>query len=330
MELTRTFDHTATNMLQTSQTLLLFAITTCCTITAASDGQTRPAANDTELRRWLENMIWHHRYSIEEVSQVTGLENAQVIAKLKEFNISEATRPPRPDKQLLMLPYPGGRHPRIGFLDGAVEPQRETKLSVFCPWDDQSYVVMDVPEAIWSNLGLTYLAHTHVKTIWDLQSVQLEPQEWELSDDGGYRLQRRLPNGIEFGTTARALSDHIEMTMWLKNGTDVKLSDLRVQNCVMLKGAKEFELQTNDNKQFISGYAIASSPDKTRWIISAWEPIDRAWANPPCPCLHADPKFPDCKPGETQTLRGWQSFFEGQDINQEIQRIEATGWRQAQ
>ena len=149
-----------------------------------------------------------------------------------------------------MLPYPGGRHPRIGFLDGAVEPQRETKLSVFCPWDDHSYVVMDVPEAIWSNLGLTYLAHTHVKTIWDLQGTQLEPQEWQHADDGSFQMQRRLPNGIEFGTTATAMPDHIAMTMFLKNGTAEPLSDLRVQNCVMLKGAEGFDQQTNDNKKF--------------------------------------------------------------------------------
>ena len=64
---------------------MLLVITTCCTITPASEGQTRPAGNDTELRRWLENMVWHHRYSIEEVSQVTGLENEQVVAKLKVF-----------------------------------------------------------------------------------------------------------------------------------------------------------------------------------------------------------------------------------------------------
>ncbi len=36
---------------------------------------------------------------------------------------------------LLVRPYPGGRHPRIGFLEGAVEPQRETKVSVCSPWD---------------------------------------------------------------------------------------------------------------------------------------------------------------------------------------------------
>ena len=88
---------------------------------------------------------------------------------------------------------------RIGFLDGAVNPQRETKVSVFTPWDDKSYVVVDVPEALWSNLGLTYLAHTHVPTIWSKQGIELERLEWNRRKDGSLDLLRRLPNGIEFG-----------------------------------------------------------------------------------------------------------------------------------
>ena len=160
--------------------LLLITFIAGAGLSHAGDGQLRIAKDDAELRAWLENMLWHHRYSMEEMEQVTGLNATQLTAQLSKFNISDGNRPPRIANQLLMLPYPGGRHPRIGFLDGAVEPQRETKLSVFCPWDDHSYVVMDVPEAIWSNLGLTYLAHTHVKTIWDLQGMPLEQQEWLL------------------------------------------------------------------------------------------------------------------------------------------------------
>jgi len=281
---------------------VLLVLTLLVSSALAGEGQLRSAKSDDELKAWLENMVWHHRYSLSEIEQVTGLDETQIATRLKEFNISDSTRPKKPDDRLLMLPYPGGRHPRIGFLDGAIEPQRETKLTVFCPWDDHSYVVMDVPEAIWSNLGLTYLAHTHVKTIWDLQGTQLEQLEWERLSDGSFRMQRRLPNGIEFATIAKSMKDHIQMTMWLRNGTDQPLSDLRVQNCVMLKGAEGFDQQTNDNKQFIDGYAVASSADGTRWIISGWDPIHRAWGNAPCPCLHSDPKFPDCAPGETQTL----------------------------
>ena len=81
---------------------------------------------------------------------------------------------------LLVLPYPGGRHPRIGFRDGAIRPQRETKASVFAPWADGGYAVADVPEAVWfeptpSKPELLYLAHTHVPTTWDRQKVDARP-----------------------------------------------------------------------------------------------------------------------------------------------------------
>ena len=118
------------------------------------------------------------------------------------------------------------------------------------------------------------------------------------------------------------------MEMWLTNGTDQKLTDLRVQNCVMLKAAGGFEQQTNDNKLFQGPYAACHSADRRRWIITAWDPLQRTWGNEQCPCLHSDPQFPDCEPGQTQRLRGWLSFYEGSDIERELQRIEATGWRQ--
>ncbi|APZ93737.1 CehA/McbA family metallohydrolase [Fuerstiella marisgermanici] len=314
--------------------MLRLALTFACALfcfspasAVAFDGQVRRATNDDELKPWLQNMAWHHGYTVDEMQQVTGLSSAEIAAKLKRFNISDATKPKRPAEKLFVLPYPGGRHPRIGFLDGAVEPQRETKLSVFCPWDDHSYAVMDVPEAIWSNLGLTYLAHTHIDTVWTKQGIDLPQQEWTVLSDGNFVMERKLPNGIEFGTKVIPLKDHVRMKMWLKNGTDQPLSDLRVQNCVMLKGVEGFDQQSNDNKQFINGYAVAKSPDATKWIISAWDPVHRAWGNDKCPCLHSDPKFEDCPPGQTKWLRGWFSFYQGTDIDAELARIEATGWR---
>jgi hypothetical protein len=117
------------------------------------------------------------------------------------------------------------------------------------------------------------------------------------------------------------------MEMWLTNGTPDPLSDLRVQMCVMLKGAAGFNQQTNDNKVLSNPYVACRDPSGKRWIITAWEPCHRPWANPPCPCLHSDPRFPDCPPGETRRLRGWLSFYEGDDIQAEFRRIDATGWR---
>ncbi|MBI3823766.1 MAG: hypothetical protein HY289_13940 [Planctomycetes bacterium] len=288
----------------------------------------RKPKDEADLRYWLENMVWHHNFTKGEITAATGLKAQEIDAALTKCKISAATKPRRPaDAPLLVLPYPGGRHPRIGFLEGAIRPQRETKISVFTPWDDASYVVVDVPEAIFSNLGLTYLAHTHVPTIWEKQKVELEKLEWNRRPDGALDIERKLPNGIVFGTKIAPKAHEVRMELWLTNGAKEKLTDMRVQNCVLLKGAKGFESLTNDNKVFAPPYAACKSADGKRWVITAWESHQRSWGNVKCPCLHSDPRIPDCAPGETQRLRGWLSFYEGDDIQAEVRRIDKAGWR---
>jgi len=288
----------------------------------------RRPATDGELKYWLENMIGHHRFSIEEVRAATGLTVEAIEVAQMRFGIRLGDRPEREtDGPLLVLPYPGGRHPRIGFLAGAIDPQRETKFSVFAPWDANSYVVVDVPEAIWSNLGLTYLAHTHIDTIWSKQGIELPKLEWTRRADGGLEIKRTLPNGLAFGVEVTPTKEAVHMEMWMKNGTTESLSDLRVQNCVMPKMAAGLAALTNENKILTNPYVACRSTDGKRWVITAWEGCERPWGNEDCPCFHSDPKFPDLEMGQKHVLRGWLSFYEGQDIQAEFKRIEATGWR---
>lgn len=294
---------------------------------AGNTSQTRRISEPDELRRWLENMVWHHGYQREEILQVTGLTAAELDQALKKFIITPHNKPlPEVDPPIFVLPYPGGRHPRIGFLDGAIEPQRETKLSIFAPWDRTSYVVLDAPEAIWSNLGLTYLAHTHIDTIWTKQGVRLEQLEWQRRDDGSYFIERVLPNKISFAVTATPHRGYLAIDMSLTNGTQNLLSDLRVQMCAMLRGLKGFDAQTNDNKIFRGPLAACRNAQGDQWVILGFEPANRTWGNPPCPCLHSDPKFPDCPPGETRHVHGWLSFYQGKDIESELDRI-ANLWK---
>ncbi|MGB2807340.1 MAG: hypothetical protein WBC22_06355, partial [Sedimentisphaerales bacterium] len=286
----------------------------------------RPRA-EADLEYWLENMILYHRFTDNEVAAATGLTEKEIIAAKENFNIRTDNRPKRSeDAPLWVMPYPGGRHPRIGFLDGAIDPQRETKFSVFTPWDTKSYVVVDVPEAIWSNLGLTYLAHTHIDTIWTKQGIELPKLEWNRHADGTLDIERKLPNGIAFGVKVKPTKEAVLMELWLKNGTDQNLSDLRVQNCVMTKMAAGFEQQINDNKVLTNPYVACRSNDGKRWIITAWENCNHPWGNDKCPCFHSDPKFPDLEPGQMHRLHGWLSFYEGTDIKAEFNRIKATGW----
>jgi hypothetical protein len=288
----------------------------------------RRPANDDELRYWLENMIWYHRFTNAEITAATGLTNEEIFTAMEKFDIRlDNQTEPNNDSTLIVLPYPGGRHPRIGFLEGAIDPQRETKFSVFTPWDCDSYVVLDVPEAIWSNLGLTYLAHTHIDTIWTKKGITLPKLEWNRRPDGTLDIERVLPNKITFGVKVKPAKEAVLMEMWLRNGTNERLTDLRIQNCVMTKMAAGFQQQTNDNKIFTNPYVACHSGDGKRWIITAWENCNNPWGNEDCPCFHSDPKFPDLEPGQSYRLRGWLSFYEGTDIKKEFKRIEATGWR---
>ena len=114
----------------------------------------RPQSDD-ELRFWLENMLVDHGFTYFEASAATGLSSIEIAAAVKRFSLPKRGELQIPDSSsvLKVLPYPGGRHPRIGFLDGAIRPQRETKFSAFLPWDPSQYVVVDVPEAIWMREG---------------------------------------------------------------------------------------------------------------------------------------------------------------------------------
>lgn len=281
------------------------------------------AATRADLRFWLENMLVHHGYSLEEAAQVTGwdVKTLSQVAQAAAFGRETLEGARKPG--LKILPYPGGRHPRIGFLDGAIAPQRGTKASIFPPWEGGGYAVLDVPEAIWHGSDLIYLAHTHIPTHWDKQNVLIENIDWTRTDTG-LSLARTLPNKVAFGVNLTAVENTVEIELWLENGTDAALSDLRSQVCLMLKELVGFEAQSNDNKTFDSPVTTVSNAEGTRWVIIAFDNIDRCWGNAKCPCAHADPKIPDAAPGERRETRGRIWFYEGQDI--EAQKEIALAW----
>jgi peptidoglycan/xylan/chitin deacetylase (PgdA/CDA1 family) len=296
-------------------------------LAANRDGSNaRPAKNDTELRYWLENGLVYHRFAPAEAGAALGRTAEEVTEAAARLGIDLDRRPERkPEDALRVLPYPGGRHPRVGFRDGAIRPQRETKASVFAPWADGSYAVVDVPEAVWFEPAgkpeLMYLAHTHIPTVWDKQHVALVPLEWARNPDGSLSLERTLPNKATLVSKVMPGKDGVQMEFGVTNGTAEKLTGLRVQMCVMLGRLTGFEKPTNENKVFAPPFAACRDATGRRWVITGWERCGRAWGNPPCPCLHADPVVEECPPGQSRSVRGWLSFYEGSDIDAELGRL---------
>ncbi len=265
--------------------------------------------------RW-NGIMARHRYTVAEAAAVAG----QSESEASNYDRRRAALTAGSDGRVEVLPYPGGRHPRVGFLDGAIDPLRGTKASAFLPWDPWSYAVIDLPELITSDLGHLFLAHTHVPTIWTDRNEWLDNVDMRPLADGSLELDWTLPNGVAFGSFLRPNGGSVELGLWLRNGLDRPLGGLRTQLCVMLKGAGGFEAQTRENKIFEPPVAAVRSEDGNRWILVAWDRCGRCWGNDRCPCMHSDPVFADCEPGQTVRLRGKLWFHEGDSISDEIAR----------
>ena len=265
------------------------------------------------LEYWLPIMVRDHGYSLEEVMGVTALPRKWLEDRLgRGFAEAPATEPSR-EKLLRVRPYPGGRHPRIGFLEGAISPMRGTKVSLFPPWRNGGYAVLDLPEAIFSNLGLLFLAHTHVPTIWNDQNTVIENTDW-IEDHDGLRSSWRLPNGVRFGARVEPVEGGANLELWLENGSDAPLTALRTQICLMLKEAPGFNEQNQERKEYQPPLTVVRARDADRAILLAFERCGRAWGNERCPCIHADPVLPDAAPGQRVSVQGQLRFFEGADL----------------
>ncbi|MDE0103118.1 MAG: polysaccharide deacetylase family protein [Bryobacterales bacterium] len=268
-----------------------------------------------DLDRW-SGIMARHRYSVDEARLVGGLSDGEAFEYGRKLAVTAAG--PRAE-QTEVLPYPGGRHPRIGFREGAIDPLRGTKASVFLPWDPESYVVIDLPELITSDLGHLFLAHTHVPTIWTERNEWLDNVDMRQTGEAALELEWALPNGIAFGSALRTEGDAVDLSLWLRNGLDRPLRGLRTQLCVMLKAASGFNAQTLDNKVFDAPVSAVRSEQADRWILVAWDRSGRCWGNVRCPCMHSDPVFQDCAPGETVRLRGRLWFHQGASIGGEVE-----------
>jgi hypothetical protein len=214
--------------------------------------------------------------------------------------------------------------------DLCVDPRPDHKLAVYLPWENSGYVVVDLPEVIFSNGDVLFLAHKHIPTIWTEKGVELETVNWERLEDGSMKYVRRLPNKVVFGAKAMPGKDGADMELFLENGTEQTLTGLRTQICVLLKEARGFNQLTNDNKFFSPGepaeeplVAVRDEEGK-RWIATAWDHCVRKWGRDLCPCMHSDPQLPDCPPGKRVALRGKIFFLEG-GIKENLRRLKDQG-----
>ncbi|MCC7086603.1 MAG: twin-arginine translocation signal domain-containing protein [Pirellulales bacterium] len=213
------------------------------------------------------------------------------------------------------------------------------------PWPSQDYIWLDFPEAIFTSQGLLYLSHVNppIPTVFhDLPRIA-----WREESDG-ITFERTLPNGVAFGgSVTRADESTVDLELRLVNGSKQDLANITLQTCAFLRAIKEFADCTQDNKHVhvpgagwipladaakreggkekyrvgwrTRGKPVADLPVAVAVSNSAERLVAMTWyddtlsmvGNPRHPCFHADPHFPDLKPGEQATIRGKLIFFAG-------------------
>ncbi len=254
---------------------------------------------------------------------------ALAVACAETLSAEKPVEPSQSIGKIKIGPYPGG-YPRVTKDELCVDPRPDHKLAVYLPWENSGYMVVDLPEVIFSNIGVLFLGHKHIPTIWTEKNVELETVSWQRLPDGSMKYLRHLPNKVSFGAKAIPRENGVDMELFLENGTEEKLTGLRTQICVLLKEAKGFNQLTNDNKFFAPGdpekepLVAVGDEKRRRWIATAWDHCVRKWGRHLCPCMHSDPQFPDCPPGKRVTLRGKVFFLEG-DIKKQYERLKKEG-----
>ncbi len=212
-------------------------------------------------------------------------------------------------------------------------------------WPSQDYIWLDFPEAIFTSQGLIYLSHVNppIDTVYD----HLPAVPWVILEDG-ISFERTLPSGIVFGGSVRKGSETtVDLTLYIRNGSQEPLNRITLQTCAFLRATKEFGDYSMDNKllhlpekgwvPMAKALALADGdqPYRVGWrssgkrvsdvpmVVNLSSRHERLFAmtwyentlsmvsNPSHPCAHADPWFPDLEPGESATIQGKLIFFAG-------------------
>ena len=212
------------------------------------------------------------------------------------------------------------------------------------PWYSQEYIWLDFPEAIFSGQDLLFLSH--INPPFPAKYNNLPKVEWQKIDKG-IKFERQLPNGIKFGgSVIKKDKTTVGLKLWIHNGSSETLSDIKLQTCAYLNEIEEFDENSNSNKLvhvpdhgwkpfedakqiegveskfkvgWLRGPSVSDLPviltvskQKNHLVAMTWFENTLSFiGNKNHPCFHADPFFPDLKPGQKHTITGELIFFEG-------------------
>ncbi|MDA2927634.1 hypothetical protein MYX78_10475, partial [Acidobacteria bacterium AH-259-G07] len=106
------------------------------------------------------------------------------------------------------------------------------------PWASADYILLDYPEAIFSDQGLLYLSHVNPR--YPVLFPNLPKVTWRKLPSG-LVFDRYLPNGVRFGgRVVKKTASTVELQLYIENGSAKPLTNIRLQTCAYVRAIKEF------------------------------------------------------------------------------------------
>ncbi len=215
------------------------------------------------------------------------------------------------------------------------------------PWDNDDFIWLAFPEAIFTAQGLFYLSH--VNPAFPSRYGELSKVAWE-QDTAGIHYQRTLPNGIAFqGSISVKDEQCVNLSLKIINGSGAPMTAIRLQTCLFMRAYYSLSAYSLDNKVLHTkehgwvdlqkaktvrsesgsyrfgwrgGPKIADLPVivcrslDDRLVAFTWlQDTYSLISNPFHPCIHADPAVPDLEPGSRYELSG-EIFFANQGLDE--------------
>ena len=212
------------------------------------------------------------------------------------------------------------------------DPTGSQRSASFHPGKKRGYVVVDVPEAIWSGprpSTRTALLGSYTRTHQMGQAGNFPgtagmeaSHRWNV-----FSCTRTLPNQVKFGARVQPTANALQMELWITNGTDKTLTGT---GCTKLRDAQICtRFQPVDNREQPAVESLCSPPQSSGQSLADSLPGSTAY-DPgvirSAPVCTATRSFPIANLEKPSNSKAGSLFTKGPILKKKFERIRQLGW----
>lgn len=266
--------------------------------------------------QWLDNMIIDHRYTAHEIHNAT-----RMSVDHAEQEIATRASPDRTYSDVRTRPYPGGRYLGIGGRHDQAVPPRNLLMSVFAPWADGGYAVVELPRSL--AVGNTSLIDTTSETV--TTRVRSKTREWQ-NIGSGWEALHQLDDGSSLHAlvTPSARGALFRLSHNAPANADSTGEDLTLTTVVQLQAVDGLNLRERLHRVERPPLVAFRGERSDRWLITGWQDLREITelSYQPSLSIIADMTDQDADEVGSKVTIGGLWFYEGEDVGQALAACE--------